>query len=53
MHATAAYLIGLQRVDELPPTLALDVVAAAYYRYLDEITTRLAAGRQNADPTEG
>jgi hypothetical protein len=43
VEVTAAYLIGRQRADDLPPTLDLDDVAAAYDGYLDEIAAQLAA----------
>jgi hypothetical protein len=41
IEATAAYLIARQRADDLPPTLDLDDVAAAYAGYIDDITTEL------------
>lgn len=42
IEATAAYLIQRQRADDLPATLDLDDVAAAYDGYLDDISTQFA-----------
>jgi hypothetical protein len=42
VEATAAYLIERQRADDLPSTLDLDEVAAAYDDYIDDIRMRLA-----------
>lgn len=44
IEATAAYLIGRQRADDLPASLDLDDVHAAYAGYLAEIATQLATG---------
>ncbi len=41
VEATATYLIERQRADDLPATLDLDDVAAAYDDYLTEIGSRL------------
>jgi hypothetical protein len=42
IEATAAYLIHRQRADDLPVTLDLDDVAAAYDGYIDDVRTELA-----------
>jgi hypothetical protein len=42
VEATAAYLIQRQRADDLPATLDLDDVAAAYDGYIDDIHTQLS-----------
>jgi hypothetical protein len=41
IEATAAYLIQRQRADDLPATLDLDDVAAAYDGYIDDISAQL------------
>jgi hypothetical protein len=41
IEATAAYLIQRQRADDLPMTLDLDDVAAAYDGYIDDMRTEL------------
>lgn len=41
IEATAAYLIARQRADELPTTLDLDDVAAAYDDYIVELRGQL------------
>jgi histidine ammonia-lyase len=41
IEATAAYLIARQRADDLPATLDLDDVAAAYDDYIVELRGQL------------
>jgi len=41
VEATAAYLIARQRADDLPASLDLDDVAAAYPDYVDTISAQL------------
>ena len=41
IEATAAYLIARQRADDLPATLDLDDVAAAYDGYIDDLRGQL------------
>jgi hypothetical protein len=41
IEATAAYLLQRQRADDLPATLDLDDVAAAYDGYIDDISSQL------------
>lgn len=42
VEATAVYLIQRQRADDLPATLDLDDVAAAYDDYIDDISTQIS-----------
>lgn len=42
IEATAAYLIQRQRADDLPVSLDLDDVAAAYDGYIDDVHSQLA-----------
>jgi hypothetical protein len=41
IEATASYLVARQRADDLPSSLDLDDVAAAYDGYLGEMTALL------------
>jgi len=43
-EATIAYLLGHQRIDELPPQLELEDVAAAYDDFEEELRRTLAGG---------
>lgn len=47
IELTAAYLIARQRADDLPGTLDLDDVAAAYDQYVLDVAALLRTGGDN------
>jgi hypothetical protein len=44
VEATAVFLIQRQRADDLPASLDLDDVAAAYDGYIEEMAAQLSTG---------